>query len=470
MHRAGVDLTRTTGDEEASRGASQREHALVAFTLLAAPEEEARGAEVEAAQRAELHLHGAFDAPDALRLPFGLGRFHCRSYSLRAVRRSFALLLLLVALALAAAAPGGAAPPPAAGARAVLVGNGATGEILFAENADKRVPMASITKLMTAVVTLERARPTEVVTVRGPAQSVGESTIDLRTGERLPVRDLLGAALIQSANDSAFALASFVGKGSVGHFVELMNAKAKELGLGETHYVRPDGLDAPGHYSSARDTFELARVAMENPLVRRLVRRRALSIAGGRTVHTWNDLLGLYPGLIGVKTGHTNGAGWNEVAAARRDGVTIYAVVLGSPARARRNADLERLLDWGFDQYGRFTLVRGGEQYATAAIPFSDERVGLVAARGVEKIIRLDRGARFVERVVAPTMVDLPVERGEKLGEVSILAGGVVVARRPLVATRDVTDPGFEARVGWYADRALDEAGDMLATVLPGIG
>lgn len=382
------------------------------------------------------------------------------------MRRSLALLLLLVAVALVAAGPASAAASaPEVRARAALVGNGQTGEILYARNAELRLPMASITKLMTAVVTLQHARPSDTVTVRGPAQSVGESTIYLRTGEQLPVRDLLAAALIQSANDSAFALASHVGRGSVARFVSLMNAEAAELGLDETHYVRPDGLDAPGHYSSARDTFDLARVAMQEPLVRGLVRRRSLRIAGGRTVHTWNDLLGVYPGTIGVKTGHTDRAGWSEVAAARRHGVTIYAVVLGSPSRARRNADLERLLDWGFDQYGRFALVRDGERYASAAIPFSDERLGLVADGGVERVLRLGQGTEFVERVVSPGMVDLPVEPGEKLGEVVILSAGRVVARRPLVAARAVPDVGFGTRAGWYADRALDEAGDLLGTV-----
>ena len=148
----------------------------------------------------------------------------------------------------------------------------------------------------------------------------------------------------------------------------------------------------------------------------------------------------------------------------------MSAVVLGCPRRARRNADLERLLDWGFDQYGRFTLVADGTEYATAAVPFSDDEVGLVAAGGVERVVRLGQGTTFVERVVAPDVVELPVTQGEKLGEVVILDGSNVVARRPLVAAASVPEPGLGERIGWYASRALDEAGDMLGTVLPGIG
>ena len=144
--------------------------------------------------------------------------------------------------------------------------------------------------------------------------------------------------------------------------------------------------------------------------------------------------------------------------------------MLGSPGRARRNADLAELLEWGFDQYVSFTLVREGERYATASIPFADgEQLGLVAADGASRVVRLGSGTRFVERIVAPVMVELPVRRGQRLGEVVVTEGDREVARVDLVAARDVEEPGFRERAGWYADRALDEAGDMLAAVVPGI-
>ena len=298
-------------------------------------------------------------------------------------------LLLAAAVASALAPAGSAAGPRGYAARAVLVADGPTGEVLYEQNADRRVAMASITKLMTAIVVLERLEPNEKVRVRALASSVGESTIDLEAGERLRVRDLLAAALIQSANDAAFALAARVGNGDVGRFVRLMNRKARELGLRDTRFARPDGLDAPGHYSTARDVLVLARAVMKEPLVRRLVRLRTTTIAGGRSLSTWNDLLGRFPGLFGVKTGHTDRAGGCEVAAARRDGATVYAVVLGSPSRPRRNRDLRKLLDWGLDQYARVAVVAGGEPYATAAAPFSDERVDLVAASDARAAIPL---------------------------------------------------------------------------------
>lgn len=373
--------------------------------------------------------------------------------------RRLAVLAALGAAFLAAAAAATSTPAPSVAGRAVLVGNGVTGEVLHRYHAAAELPMASVTKLMTALVVLEHLRPDDVVTVAGPAPGIPGSTVGLRAGERLTVRDLMAALLVQSANDAAYALAYAVGRGSVARFVAMMNAKARELGLRETHFTRPDGLDAPNHHSSARDLFELGRLAMHRPLVRKLVRLRTATIAGGRTLHTWNDLLFSYPGTIGVKTGHTSAAGWNEVAAARRRGLTMYAVLLGSPTREQRNADLARLLDWAFAEYRTVAAVTAGRTYATAAIPFSDRRLALVAPE--TRIATLREGRRLVERVVATRMVSLPVAKGQRLGELEVLAGGKVVARSPLVAAEAVAAPGFGTRVGWYADRALDHAGNL---------
>jgi serine-type D-Ala-D-Ala carboxypeptidase (penicillin-binding protein 5/6) len=389
---------------------------------------------------------------------------------LAAVLRRLALVAAALAAALFPASSAAADHPPPVRARAALVANGNTGEILFERDADRRLAIASITKIMTALVTLERSDADETVAVQGRAPSVGESTIHLRAGERLPLRDLLAAALVQSANDAAFALAAHVAEGDVKRFVGLMNARAAELGLENTHFVRPDGLDIRGQYSTARDVFALAREAMKDSLFRKIVRMRGGEIAGGRSLYAWNDLLrtSSFPGIVGIKTGHTDAAGWSQVAAAHRDGVTIYAVILGSPARAARNADLAELLDWGFDQYGRVTLVAGGRRYASAEVPFSDERLPLVAGRPAVAVVRL--GRPLVEKVVAPAMVELPVERGEKLGEIRIYAGAHVVARRALVAAKEVEEPGVGRRVGWYAGHALDEAGSMLGSVLSALG
>jgi serine-type D-Ala-D-Ala carboxypeptidase (penicillin-binding protein 5/6) len=383
------------------------------------------------------------------------------------VRRRLLLLALAAALTLVAAPPAAADTGPNVSARAYLVANGRSGAVLLAENGEARLAVASITKLMTALVALEHAKPGDTVTVGPIAASVGESTINLQPGEQIPLRDLLAALLIQSANDAAYAVAAHVGEGDVAAFVRLMNAKARELGLRRTTFVRPDGLDAPGHVSSARDVLRLARAAMERPLVRSLVRQRAARIAGGRKLFGWNDLLGSFAGLVGVKTGHTAKAGWCQVAAARRDGVVVYAVVLGSPTRARRNADLAKLLEWGFAQYARVPLVEERQTYATAGIPFSEERLELVAAEPAEAIVRV--GRPLVEEVVAPAVVALPLRRGERVGEVRVRSGKRVLARRPLVAAADVPEPSLGTRAGWYVERALGEAGGIVSDVIAAI-
>lgn len=383
------------------------------------------------------------------------------------MRRGLLLLLVLCAALSAAAAPAYAQEPPDVAARAYLVADARTGEILAEENADARRQIASITKLMTALVVLDHARPREMVTVVPRASSIGESTINLVPGERLSVRDLLAAALIQSANDAAFALAAHVGDGDIGAFVRLMNEKAEELGLAGTTFVRPDGLDVPGHRSTARDVLVLAQEAMEQPLIRRLVRLDSAPIAGGRELFGWNDLLGVYRGLFGVKTGHTDLAGWCQVGVARRDGATVYAVVLGSPTRERRNEALAELLDWGFDRFARAEVVTAGRAYAHADISYSDERLELVAAEAAAPVLRL--GRPLVETVVAASAVELPVRRGDVLGEVIVRDGERIVARRPLVAAGDLEEPGLAERAGWYAERALDEAGDMLDAALGAI-
>lgn len=358
---------------------------------------------------------------------------------------------LVVAAALVFVAPVFSAPPRVTG-RAWLVENGATGEVLFAHDARQRFPIASITKLMTVLLTLEHARLSDVVTVSPEAASVGESSANLRPGERLTVRELLEAALIQSANDAADALADYVGHGSEARFVAMMNARARRLGLRDTHYVRPDGLDAAGHYSSAHDVTLLARVLMHRPVVRQIVRMRGASIASG-TLHTWNDLLYSYPGIYGVKTGHTSGAGWSEVAAARRQGVSIYATLIGSPDRGTRNADLTRLLDWGFSRYVRARPVVEGQAYAEATLAYGRRPLKLVAAASLSAPFRA--GTPIVRKVVFPDVVSLPVSQGQSLGQVRIYQRGRLVGAVPLVASRSVKRPGMAGRVGWYTRRTL---------------
>jgi len=284
------------------------------------------------------------------------------------------------------------------------------------------------------LVTLERSRLSDMVTISPDAAAVGESSIGLRAGERISVRDLVEAALIQSANDAAWALADHVGHGSETKFVALMNRRARQLGLDDSHFVRPDGLDAPGHVSSARDVTSLARLLMQKPVVRKIVAMRDATIEGDRRLHTWNDLLGVYPGVI------------------RGPGVTVYATILGSPSRRVRNDGLADLMTWGLARFRVVQTVTAGHVYASASTSYDNGDVDLVAPRSVGRAVVT--GRPLVERIVAPMGVDLPVRKGQELGEVRVYERGKLVASSPLVAARSIDEPGVAGRTGWYAKRA----------------
>jgi D-alanyl-D-alanine carboxypeptidase (penicillin-binding protein 5/6) len=362
----------------------------------------------------------------------------------------------LVAAALAAscllAATAGAAGPPNVEARAWLVENPATGEVLASHDARYETPIASITKLMTVVVALQHLKLDDVVDVDPRAASVGQESVYLEPHQPITVSDLVKAALIQSANDAADALALATAP-SFPAFASLMNAQAAALGLADSHFVRPDGLDAPGERSSARDVTRLAIVAMKIPAVRNAVRHVAATLADGRELHTWNDLLGVVPGVFGVKTGHTDGAGWSQVAAVHGDGTTIYATILGSPSRERRNADLQALIAFGLNQYRRVDAVSRGRGYASVQLPYGRAALTLVAASPLEAVVRT--GMPLTQRIVAPVALSLPVRRGQVVGKVEVYSGGRLLGSRALVASRTVAKPGVLGRIGWYTGRTV---------------
>jgi serine-type D-Ala-D-Ala carboxypeptidase (penicillin-binding protein 5/6) len=367
-------------------------------------------------------------------------------------------LVALCALALVAAAPARAGAPPVV-ASAYLVVDARTGDVLAADDAHARLPVASITKLMTVLVALEHHKLSDVVHVDPRAAAVGESTIDLHAGETLTVRDLVEGSLIQSANDAADALALSVSP-DFPSFARLMNARAAALGLRDSHFVRPDGLDAPGEYSSAADVTALARILMRTRFVRSTVRKETDTIAGGRTLHTWDDLLSLLPQTIGVKTGHTAAAGWCQVAAARGRGVTVYATLLGSPSRAQRNGDLRSLLVWGLAQFRVVPAVRTGRTYAEVRLPYGKKPLALVAARPLLAVARV--GRPLTEKVTAPAVTSLPVEAGAVLGRVEITQAGRLVGTRDLLAARTIARPHLMRRLTWYAGRTLHHLAHLL--------
>jgi D-alanyl-D-alanine carboxypeptidase (penicillin-binding protein 5/6) len=358
----------------------------------------------------------------------------------------FLILLLLLPAGPAAAQEEGAGIRVEAAAWAVA--DAATGEYLLGENADERLPMASTTKIMTALVVLESGvDPEEEVVVSERAASFAQpiySNVGLRAGDRISVRDLLAALIVASGNDAAHALAEHVGDGSAERFVRMMNEKAARLGLENTRFANPEGLDEEGHYTSARDLATLSARAMRHPLFRELAGTAATVIATqDREIPliSTNELLAAYPPATGIKTGTTAEAGATFVGSAAAGGESYFAVVLD--ARQDRFAAARRLLEYAFARYEREPLVREGETYATVPVPYRrGEFVELAAAGSVEALT--DVGDVVEYRVSAEDPLPGGAREGRRLGEIEVFVDGERVGSSPLVAVR-----GYEEASIW---------------------
>jgi D-alanyl-D-alanine carboxypeptidase (penicillin-binding protein 5/6) len=367
------------------------------------------------------------------------------------------VLLILPALATSAVRPqAAAAAPPEIRAPAAILVEPATGDVVFRRDARSRRPIASTTKLMTALLTLERAKLGDVLTTTSYRAAPAESVIGLRAGERMTVADLLRGLLLASANDAAATLAARIG-GSRQGFVRLMNRRARELGLRDTRYANPIGLDQAGNHSTAVDLVKLTLILRRNEFFRRVTNApRATLESGGhvRSIVNRNALVRNVAAVNGVKTGHTSSAGYVLVGSATRNGVTVVSAVLGDPSEAARDADSLALLGYGLSRYRRATPVRRGQSLATAKLRFRDERVGLVASRTVRRTVR--RGEPIRARVLgAPAEVEGPLPAGARVGTIEVRWRGRVVERVALLTARAVPAPSLMQRLGGFVGRTL---------------
>ena len=367
-----------------------------------------------------------------------------------AVRAAFAALyvcvLALVCAAPAVARPGGAAAglgaggaagrPPALSARAAVLISADTGQRLYGLDPDSRQPIASTTKLMTALVTLEQVhRLSRTFKQNDYSAASIDSQIGLSPGEPMTVRDLLVALLLPSADDAAEDLAFNIGGGSVSRFVAMMNNRAALLGLTHTHYATPSGLDTPGNFSSAGDLAQLARFLLaRHPFFARTVARASATIRmaqGPRLLANRNDLIGRVPWMRGVKTGHTLDAGYVLVGAGRRHGMTLISVVLGTPSQEERDASTLALLGYGFMHFRLATPVHAGSVLAKPRVKYRDgAHASLVAAHDFTRVVPAE--TQLVARVQAPRQLAGPLKQGAAEGHVLVLSQGRVIARIPL--------------------------------------
>jgi D-alanyl-D-alanine carboxypeptidase (penicillin-binding protein 5/6) len=323
-----------------------------------------------------------------------------------------------------------------------------SGEVLWSRGADRRRSIASTTKLMTALLVLEHSKLSDVVPAANYRALPVESKINLQPGERMTVADLLRALLVYSANDAAVTLAQHVG-GSRPAFVRLMNKRARELKLTGTHYANPVGLDDPANYSTARDLVKLTERLWRFKFFRRTVNRENIKLKSGdhpRSYDNRNTLVRRFRWIDGVKTGHTQQAGWVLVGAGRRNGVQLFSAVLGTPSETARDADTLALLRYGFTLYQEVTAVRRGDlQNETIPIRYRRGAVlQVMAGRTVSRVLRKREGNPFTTRVVdIPRQVEGPIRRGQSLGVIEVRAHGKRVATVPLVAANGVPKADF---------------------------
>jgi D-alanyl-D-alanine carboxypeptidase (penicillin-binding protein 5/6) len=358
--------------------------------------------------------------------------------------RRAALGVVLVAFflpALASAAPKRHPRPPPGPhvlARSWALIDARTGEVITAKNGRKELPIASTTKLMTAWVALQELPLGKIVRAQPYEAEYGESLMGLRAGQRISIRDLLYGLILRSGNDAAHTLAVEVA-GSPRKFVAEMNRYAAALGLADTHYANPIGLDQKGNYSSARDLATLTQHLLRVPAFAKIADSRSAeltSVRPKRRIHTIDQLLEMAPWITGVKTGHTWGARYVLVGSGRRKGVELIAVSIGAPTDETRFSDDLELLEYGFSTYRRQLPIVRGRQLAEPSIRYSGGALPLRAARAVKVGVR--KGQKISLEVSAPARVEGPIRRGAVLGHAVVYVDGRRAGAVGLVAGRTI--------------------------------
>jgi D-alanyl-D-alanine carboxypeptidase (penicillin-binding protein 5/6) len=331
-----------------------------------------------------------------------------------------------------------------------------TGQQLYGRNAGARLAIASATKIMTALVTLEHEHQLGVIfTQNGYRAAAVDSQIGLVPGERMSVHDLLLALLLPSADDAAEDLAYNVGGGSVDRFVVMMNAEAVRLGLTHTHYTTPIGLDTPGNYSSPSDLDRLAAyVLARSPFFRRAVDLPSAVLATGRyrrTVLNRNDLVGRVPWITGVKTGHTLDAGYVLVASGTRGGMTLIGSVLGTSSEAARDQNALALLNWGFASFKLVDPLRPGSVVGHRPVQDQGIRAVLLLDGSFRRVI--PRSSRLTITVKAPRQLVGPLPRHAIVGQATVRIDGRPVGRIPLILARAIPSVSPLTQAGHFLTR-----------------
>ncbi|MBN8870454.1 MAG: D-alanyl-D-alanine carboxypeptidase [Solirubrobacterales bacterium] len=363
-------------------------------------------------------------------------------------RRSWpAVALLILALwgGAATSVEGATAPDrgPKLNAKSWVLIDARTGEPLAGHAVNRHLGMASTTKMMTGYLAIENLPLREKVTAGKYHPDPAESLMGLQPGQVVSVRDLLYGLFMLSGNDAAVTLAKAV-SGTQKRFVKLMNQTANRLGLDDTHYDNPVGLDGPSHYTSAADLAKLGRIVMGLPRLRKIVGTREATLTSYRpplTIETTDSFLRDTPWAQGIKTGHTLGTGYTLASDGRRKATELIGAVIGTPTEGARNGETVRLLDWGFSLYDKKVPIRVEKPVAVLPVRYEDEDLPVRAKRRVRIGVR--EGESLTVETDLPGEVEGPIDAGQKLGTATVRLNGDPLATVPLFAGHQVEKPSL---------------------------
>lgn len=335
------------------------------------------------------------------------------------------------------------------GGKSILLVEETTGRVLYERDADIKMPPASITKIMTLLLTMEAIENGKfaldtIATCSAHAASMGGSQIWLKEGEQMSVDDIVKAVCIKSANDAAVVLAEMVG-GSEEVFVSMMNERAKQLGMNNTTFKNASGLDADGHLSTARDISIMSRELMRHPKIFEYTKIWMDTLRGGTTelVNT-NKLIRFYKGATGLKTGTTNGAGSCVSATAERDGLSLIAVVMGFPNSDTRNAAAKKLLDFGFANYQVLQPKVSEEIPQSVRLTGGISEAVKIKSEAPPRVLTEKGGENKIEtHISVPDSLKAPVTKGQKIGHAEILLNGKSAGQYEILADETVLELDF---------------------------
>ena len=334
-------------------------------------------------------------------------------------------------------------------AKSAILMEESTGNILYESNPDERLPIASVTKVMTMLLIMEavdsgKISLDDMVTVSENAMSYGGSTMFLETGEQLTVNDMLKGIAVASANDGCVAMAEHLA-GSESAFVDMMNEKAKELGMENTHFMNTNGLDEDDHYSSARDVAIMSRELMKHETIFNYTSIWMDTLRGGKfQLANTNKLIRFYDGANGLKTDSTSKALCCLSAAAKRNDMQLIAVVLGAPTSAERFASAKSLLDYGFANYAVNTQITAGDEVQKIAVEKGvDKEVGVVAGDSCSTLVKKGQEDNITKEIKIDETITAPIEAGQKIGTMTISRDGEVIADIDLNASSTVEKKGI---------------------------